>query len=82
MLAVLFWPCSPPACPLFPFYLCLPCRLLPLFRQDFFYEPIVGLSRSPFGFATGLFKVIDGGVTDSKHSMPQMVCGSVARRRA
>ncbi|CAM9933519.1 unnamed protein product [Scytosiphon promiscuus] len=24
--------------------------------KDFFYEPIAGLSRSPFGFATGVFK--------------------------
>lgn len=28
--------------------------------QDFFYEPIVGLSRSPVGFATGVFKVSTG----------------------
>lgn len=25
--------------------------------QDFFYEPVVGLSDSPLGLATGLFKV-------------------------
>lgn len=25
--------------------------------QDFFYEPLAGLTRSPFGFATGVLKV-------------------------
>ena len=35
-----------------------PCACV-LWRQDFFYEPVAGLSRSPFGFGFvfGVFKV-------------------------
>lgn len=43
--------------------------------QDFFYEPIVGLSRSPVGFATGVFKVGAG----SKHRTAVAALVSTAR---
>ena len=35
-----------------------------LYVQDFFYEPVVGLSRSPLGFVVGVYKVSD--VVDQK----------------
>lgn len=37
--------------------MCLALAVSGARAQDFFYEPIVGLSRSPVGFATGVFKV-------------------------